>query len=222
MGRCERLKWNRRNLGMTQEELAKKVGVSAGTISRLETDETAWAYMRDSTTDGIYNTLRDLASWQCDIHSVFKDNVGDEEICELRKKVQEKRLSLGMSQKDLGMMLGLTASIICKYEKHDNMWKSKRSLVPHKLVEFVNGKYDALDAAGDSVTEEIIMEEQTEMLPENETVHIVTKTGSAEDTLNTVIDILQERMAHAVDSGEDVKVYAGMISGVCEGYLQYR
>ena len=232
MGRCERLKWNRRKLGMTQEELAKKVGVSQKTISNLETDETAWASMRDSTTDGIYNTLRELASWQCDIHAIFKDNANEEDIRELRKKVREKRQELGMSQKELGMMLGLNYTTICDYEKHDKAWKSKRSTVPHKLMEFLNGKYDSENVVESDDVEEVTAEENvTDIIESADGVgYTVTRTEtrilettpteSAEDTLNTVIDILQEKLIHKFAVGEDAGVYVGMIAGVCDGYLK--
>lgn len=71
MGRCERLKWNRRKLGLTQKELADKIGIGVTTIHKLETDETAWATIRDTTDDAISNIFCDLGSWQCDLESVF-------------------------------------------------------------------------------------------------------------------------------------------------------
>ncbi len=53
MGRCARLKFNRRKLGLSQKEFAERVGLSVGTISRLETDETTWETIQDSTFDKI-------------------------------------------------------------------------------------------------------------------------------------------------------------------------
>lgn len=53
MGRCARLKFNRRKLGLSQKEFAEKVDLSVGTISRLELDETAWETIQDSTFDKI-------------------------------------------------------------------------------------------------------------------------------------------------------------------------
>lgn len=112
MGRCERLKWNRRKLGLTQKELADRIGIGVNTICKLETDETAWATIRDATDDAISNIFSDLGSWQCDIESVFDKHLKKEEkteelnISELRKRLKEKRLSLGMSQKDLGLIAG--------------------------------------------------------------------------------------------------------------------
>lgn len=100
MGRCERLKWNRRKLGLTQKELADKIGIGVTTIYKLETDETAWSTIRDATDDAISNIFRDLGSWQCDLESVFDkhtkkdDNGFDLDISSLRKQLKEKRLSL--------------------------------------------------------------------------------------------------------------------------------
>lgn len=53
MGRCARLKFNRRKMNLSQKEFAEKVGLSVGTISRLETDETTWETIQDSTFDKI-------------------------------------------------------------------------------------------------------------------------------------------------------------------------
>lgn len=238
MGRCERLKWNRRKLGMTQEELAKKVGVSQKTISNLETDETAWASMRDSTTDGIYNTLRDLASWQCDIHSIFKDNAGEDDIRELRKKVREKRQGLGMSQKELGMMLGLDYTTICNYEKHDKAWKGKRSNVPHKLMAFLNGEYDTAENVDEPIEEEsAIMETQVEdkmtditkstdgigyTLTTTEAESIESEVDEILQTFNSVVDILQDKLTEPKLHEISRKTYISMIAGVCNGYLEHQ
>lgn len=243
MGRCERLKWNRRKLGMSQEELGKKVGVSANTISRLERDETAWANMKDSTTDGVYNTLRDLASWQCDIHSIFKDNATEDDIRELRKKVRDKRQELGMSQKELGMMLGLNYTTIYNYEKHDKAWKGKRSTVPSKLMEFLNGEYDTVKNVEGPVEEEpAIMETQIEekvtditestdgigyTLTTTETRTLETAPKESEEdeilrTFNSVVGILQDKLTEPNLNEISRKAYISMIAGVCNGYLEHQ
>ena len=47
MGNCERLKWNRRKMRLTQKELANKAGLSSATIGRLEQDETHWEIITD-------------------------------------------------------------------------------------------------------------------------------------------------------------------------------
>lgn len=64
MGNCAKLKWNRKRLGLTQEEFAKKAGVAIGTISRLEHDETAWLTVRNETEDKIYALFDSMDSWQ--------------------------------------------------------------------------------------------------------------------------------------------------------------
>lgn len=53
MGRCARLKFNRKKMCLSQKEFAEKVGLSVGTISRLELDETAWETIQDQTFDKI-------------------------------------------------------------------------------------------------------------------------------------------------------------------------
>ena len=58
MNNCIRLKEVRTNLGLSQRELGKKLGLSNWTISKLESDETKWRAMAPSTTDKI-NSLFD-------------------------------------------------------------------------------------------------------------------------------------------------------------------
>lgn len=58
MNNCIRLKEVRTNLGLSQRELGKKLGLSNWTISKLESDETKWRAMAHSTTDKI-NSLFD-------------------------------------------------------------------------------------------------------------------------------------------------------------------
>ena len=66
MGNCAKLKWNRRRLGLTQAEFAKKAGVSSTTICKLERDETAWRTMRDDTVDRVYAMFEPMNSWKPD------------------------------------------------------------------------------------------------------------------------------------------------------------
>lgn len=51
MSNCMRLKWNRKQRGLSQKKLAKEVDLSVGTIGRLEVDETAWLTLRRETED---------------------------------------------------------------------------------------------------------------------------------------------------------------------------
>jgi transcriptional regulator with XRE-family HTH domain len=64
MGNCAKLKWNRKRLGLTQKQFAEKVGVHVGTIQKLETDETAWGTIQQSTEDKISAFYDSMASWQ--------------------------------------------------------------------------------------------------------------------------------------------------------------
>ena len=63
-GACAKLKWNRKRLGLSQREFAKKVGVSDATIRKLESDETAWLTIRSETSDKIAACFESMASWQ--------------------------------------------------------------------------------------------------------------------------------------------------------------
>ncbi len=63
-GNCTKLRWNRKRLGLTQKQLAEKVGVHVLTIGKLERDETAWATLQDTTVDKIMSFYSSMASWQ--------------------------------------------------------------------------------------------------------------------------------------------------------------
>ena len=64
MGNCEKLKWNRKRLGMSQKDFAKKVGLSVATIGRLEQDEMHWEVVTDETFDKIANAFDNNNSWR--------------------------------------------------------------------------------------------------------------------------------------------------------------
>lgn len=237
MGRCERLKWNRRKLGLTQKELADRIGIGVTTIYKLETDETAWSTIRDSTDDVISNIFRDLGSWQCNLESVFDKYLKKEEepeelnISELRKQLKEKRLSLGLSQKDLGLIVGgIDHTTVSKYENHDSVWKSgTNNETVTKLIKFIHGEYsteiikDSLEVFKEEPVREPSADECT-ILPEksNDDVadDIDIENGSVEDTLNNIIDILQDKLSCKDCTSEDSNTYVSMIVGLCNGYLQ--
>lgn len=232
MGRCERLKWNRRKLGLTQKELADKIGIGVTTIYKLETDETAWSTIRDATDDAISNIFRDLGSWQCDLESVFDkhtkkdDNDFDLDISSLRKQLKEKRLSLGMSQKDFGQLIGgIDNTTVSKYENHDSTWKSgTNNETVIKLIRFIGGGYtaDCLDAHKEESVHEPSSDECV-ILPEesDSTVDgINMENESVENTLNNIIDILQDKLSSDDCTPENTNTYVSMIIGLCNGYLQ--
>lgn len=242
MGRCEKLKWNRRKLGMTQRELGDKIGVSHSTICKLENDETAWITLRDSTDDLIYEKLRTLGSWQSDIGSIFKDDVSKIDIREIRKKVRDKRQEMGLSQKELGAMLGIDFTTISHYENHDKYWKNKNSRVAYKLIQFVEGKYDVEEVEEFMEEESAIIETQIEekvtdimestdgigyTLTTTETRTLETAPKESEEdtllqTFNSVVDILQDRLTEPNLNEISRKTYISMIAGVCDGYLEHQ
>lgn len=219
MGRCERLKWNRRKLGLSQKELAEKLGVCQATISRLERDETVWTTMRDTTSDAVYDILGKLGSYDSDLGDIF-ENLATDRISEIRKQFREKRISLNMSQKDVADLLGLNVVTICKYEKHDSFWNYPTAKIQHKLVEFIDGKFDT---NSDQVTDEpedtpkfVSIVEAAKNLP---TISVETETNTEEgskEVLCELIDILNKKISQT----EDSKVYANMIIGLCNGYLK--
>lgn len=81
MGNCEKLKWNRKKLRLTQKQFAEAVGLSLSTICRLECDETAWQTMRDETVDRIsdYCSSNDLWPIKTDREETL-ETVNDEQI----------------------------------------------------------------------------------------------------------------------------------------------
>lgn len=232
MGKCERLKWNRRKLGLTQKELADKIGIGVTTIYKLENDETAWSTIRDTTDDAISNMLSDLGSWQCDLEAVFDKHLKKDEepeelnISELRKRLKEKRLFLGMSQKDLGQLIGgMDNTTISKYENHDSTWKSgTNNETVTKLIRFIGGGYtaDCLDAHKEesvhepSVDECVILPEESDSIVDD----INMENESVENTLNNIIDILQDKLSSDDCTPENTNTYVSMIIGLCNGYLQ--
>lgn len=236
MGRCERLKWNRRKLGLTQKELADKIGIGVTTIYKLENDETAWSTIRDTTDDAISNMLSDLGSWQCDLEAVFDKHLKKDEepeelnVSELRKRLKEKRLSLGMSQKDLGQLIGgMDNTTVSKYENHDSTWRSgTNNETVTKLIEFVHGEYtteiikDILGVFKEESTLEPSVDECM-ILPEesDSTVDdIAMENESVENTLNNIIDILQDKLSSDDCTPKNANTYVSMIIGLCNGYLQ--
>lgn len=63
MGRCQILKHCRKELNLNQQEFADKVGVSIGTIRRLEGDESAWLTVRPDTEEKIQELIGSVDRW---------------------------------------------------------------------------------------------------------------------------------------------------------------
>lgn len=104
MGRCARLKFNRRKMNLSQKEFAEKVGLSVGTISRLELDETAWETIQDSTFDkinSIFEGERLGRIMTINGHEEHKDNV-EEKITKAEPKEEitwAEQVQHGLKQK---------------------------------------------------------------------------------------------------------------------------
>lgn len=76
-GECQKLKFNRRRLGLSQKEFADKVGLCQYTISKLEKNEDAWAVANAETIDKIYALYENMSSYQPNSRKEVKDVVND-------------------------------------------------------------------------------------------------------------------------------------------------
>lgn len=220
MGKCEKLKWNRRKLGMSQEELAGKIGVSQATICRLERDETAWSVMRDQTADATFDILNKLGSWQCNLDTVFDNPEADGVSIDIRGKMLEKRKALGITQADLSYTLGISIPTISRYENKPEVWENPSPDIYSKLLAFINGEYDDKFIQPATIAEDtpkfVSIVEAAKNLP---TIAVETETNTEEESkevLCELIDILNKKISQT----EDSKVYANMIIGLCNGYLK--
>lgn len=63
MGQCVKLKFGRKQLGLSQKAFAEKIGLSVQTIAKFETDETAWLTAQADTIDKIYAGLEGVNFW---------------------------------------------------------------------------------------------------------------------------------------------------------------
>ena len=79
-GNCQKLKWNRRRLGLSQKEFAEKAGLCAATIVKLENDESAWATIKADTVDKIYSMFDSMASYQPSDFKVVMEDTKTEEL----------------------------------------------------------------------------------------------------------------------------------------------
>lgn len=80
MGNCERLKWNRRKMKLSQSELAKKAGLSSATIGRLERDETRWEFITDETFDKLTTVFEEIQGFAfVKVHESNSTNIEESE-----------------------------------------------------------------------------------------------------------------------------------------------
>lgn len=136
-----------------------------------------------------------------------------------------------MSQKDFGQLIGgIDNTTVSKYENHDSTWKSgTNNETVTKLIKFIHGEYsteilkDSLEVFKEESVREPSADECT-ILPEesNDDVadDIDIENGSVEDTLNNIIDILQDKLSSDDCTPENTNTYVSMIIGLCKGYLQ--
>ena len=80
MGNCERLKWNRRKMKLSQSELAEKAGLSSATIGRLERDETRWEFITDETFDKLTRVFEEIQGFAfVKVHESNSTNIEESE-----------------------------------------------------------------------------------------------------------------------------------------------
>lgn len=80
MGNCERLKWNRRKMKLSQSELAEKAGLSSATIGRLERDETRWEFITDETFDKLTRVFEEIQGFAfVKVHESNSTNIKESE-----------------------------------------------------------------------------------------------------------------------------------------------
>ena len=80
MGNCERLKWNRRKMKLSQSELAEKAGLSSATIGRLERDETRWEFITDETFDKLTMVFEEIQGFAfVKVHELNSTNIEESE-----------------------------------------------------------------------------------------------------------------------------------------------
>lgn len=61
MNKSNNLKWRLKEAKISQNEFARRAGVSIGTVIRLCTDETTWDVMRDGTVDKVLKAMEELS-----------------------------------------------------------------------------------------------------------------------------------------------------------------
>ena len=109
MGQCVKLKFGRKQLGLSQKAFAEKVGLTAMTIRKLETDETAWLTALPSTVDKIYAGLEGVNYWVRDDEPTQKlpkdEPVVEEldyivEVPEPKPVIEEVKVDNGLHKRD--------------------------------------------------------------------------------------------------------------------------
>lgn len=85
MTKCQKLKWYRKKLRLSQRQLGEKIGLCVATVVKLENDETAWATLKQSTVDKImafYDSVN-TSDW------TFNKEEAKKQLAEIRETIIE-------------------------------------------------------------------------------------------------------------------------------------
>ena len=243
-GNCTKLRWNRRRLGLSQGEFAKKVGLTQPTISKLERDETAWAVMKTETVDKIMEFYASMTSWQPEradkiireINEVVEEQqveteVNETEVAEVteigkHERLKQFRNELGISQHDFGVKVGLSAQTIRRLERDENAWEGLHRLTVHKIESFYsNNTSDKLTKQNEVIREinEVVEEPQIkeEVIMAQEAI---IKTKPVEEGLHknddktlALIEFAYEELTQA-ETHEDFVISMQMLKKIVNRY----
>lgn len=140
-GNCQKLKFNRRRLHLTQQEFADLVGVHVSSIDKLERDETAWETIGSETIDKIVVQYSSMASYQPGKEE-RKEALGLKEENKTTKRgvkcnqLLKARQKLGLSQQALAKHIGLSPFAIFKLENDETVWATIKSETADKIMKF--------------------------------------------------------------------------------------
>lgn len=127
---------------MTQQEFADLVGESVTTIDKLERDEDAWETIGSETKDKIYSQYSSMASYQPGKEE-RKEVLGEKKEKKSEKKrgvncnkLLSKRIELGLTQKQLGELIGIHFTTILKLENDETAWATIMPATADKIMKF--------------------------------------------------------------------------------------
>lgn len=213
-GNCTKLKWNRKRLGLTQKEMADKIGVHVLTIGKLERDETAWATLQDSTVDKIMSFYSSMASWQPEKADTVIREINDEtDTYEYEEQDTEDvsleqskcdillntRRTLGITQAELSVKVGVNEKTVRRLEKDESAWASVRESSVDKIMAFCSKVSSTKTEELDDTHEISIPKEEPIMKPEPVTKITPSNNGLSkqdEKTL-TLIEFAYEELTQA-------------------------
>ena len=120
-----RIKYYRLLNNFTQEELADKSGLDRTTIIRYEND--------------LVNHSIDIVDKICKVFEIEPFTIYDDYLKfisdDYGSKIRNLRMDLGLSQKELGKMLGIHRKTVLKWE-NKNVFLSRKNYI--RLIEFQN------------------------------------------------------------------------------------